>query len=248
MKICCLDIETIPCQSLPTDCLPQFDPAEVKVGNLKDPIKIEDKINEERKKFTEGLSKQMSLDPAYAQLCTFVGIEYDTETSKVLNDKTLQLIEADGHDDLELVGEAWTLIQRAYYERTPIVTFNGLYFDLPVLFFRAIRQDFPLDRPMIHRIMGQKYRDNSFHYDLMQILAGWDRNRWHSFDFYSRLFKFGDKEEFDGSMVYTAYQAKEYDKIKEYCHKEVLIMCELFTRLEPWIKNEYREENYGLNS
>jgi len=241
MKILCADIETIPCQSLPIACIPQFDSTEVKTGNIKDPVKIEDKINEARKEWAAGLSKKMSLDPAFAQLCTFVGITYDTEKEEVVEEKVLQLVETDGHDDLELVGEAWTLIQKAYHERTPLITFNGLSFDLPVLFMRAIKQDFPLDRVMINRIMGRKYQDNSSHYDLMQILAGWDRTRWHSFDFYSRLFNLGDKEDFDGAMVYPAYQAKEFDKIRDYCRKEVLVMCRLFTRLEPWIKYDHKE-------
>ena len=131
------------------------------------------------------------------------------------------------------------MIIQAYQERTPLVTFNGSQFDLPVLFFRAIQQDVPIDRTMYQRLTTRY--GNPFHYDLMQLLSGWDRQRWHSFDFYSRLFRLGDKEDFDGSKVYGAYQAKEYNKIAEYCRKEVDIMCRLFARLEPWIKNEIKE-------
>lgn len=191
MKILCADIETIPNQSLPTECLPQFCEADVKLGNTKDPAKVEEKIAEERKKWSERINKTMSLNPAFAQLCTFVGIIYDTTSEEIIKEGAYQLRDDDKDDDLDIVSNAWDFIHSAYRERIPLVTFNGILFDLSILFFRAIAQDVPIDTLMYRRLIGRY--SNPCHYDLMQILANWDKQRWHTFDFYARLFGVGGK-------------------------------------------------------
>ncbi len=236
MKILAIDTETIPNQSLPENF--GFDPDTVKVGNMKDPAKIQVKLDEAKEKH----SKTMSLDPAMCQLCTFCGITYDTETHKIINEVTLQVVEADKHDDLELVSTGWNTILMAHQERMPIISFNGIQFDLPVMLFRAIAQDVPVS-PITYKYLTQKY-NNKHHYDVMQILAGWDRQKWHKQDFYLNIFKLGSKDGFDGSMVYPTYQSGEYETIKQYCRNDVLTLCKLFTRVEPWFKVEI-EENIG---
>lgn len=234
MIILGLDIETIPNQLIPKSCVPAFDPDEVKLGNTKDPMKVTQKINSEKEKFNQSLTKQMSLDPALCQLCTFVGVKYDTDEGEIISETIIQLTEDDEHDDLDAVTEAWGCIHSNYNERVPVVSFNGWSFDLPVLSMRAFLQDVSIERGMFDRLM-MRY-NNQYHYDLMQILANWDRQRWHSQDFYFRLFGLGDKSDFDGSMVFEAYQNGEYERIKTYCRNEVVLMCELFERVEPWIK------------
>jgi len=237
MKFITLDIETIPDQNLPESCTPVFDPSDLKMGNLKDPDKIEAKIAEEKVKFKTSITKTMSLDPAMAQLCTFCGIVFDTESGEEIEKVSVQITKAYNGDDLEAVTEGWALIQRMYGERTPLVTFNGISFDLQIMFYRAIRQDVTVQPDMFKRLT-QKY-SNFFHYDLMQILAGWDRQRWHKLDFYLKAFKMNkDKEGMDGSQVYPAWQAGEYDKIQEYCESDVRSTAELFGRVLPWIQIE----------
>ena len=75
---------------------------------------------------------------------------------------------------------------------------------------------------------------NTFHYDLMQLFAGWDRNRWKSLDFYLNLFGVGSKGGMSGADVYPAYKSGEFDKIKTYCESDVLRTCELFSRVWHW--------------
>ena len=236
MKIFAFDIETIPNQLIPASCVPVFDPSEIKYGNTKDPSKKALKEEEERKKFDDGLSKKMSLDPAYCQLVTFVGIQYDTDKDEILSETIVQITDDDEDKigDWSAIHEGWSAIHSSYNERVPIITFNGLSFDLPVLFMRAILQDAHVSKIMYDRLTGRY--SNAHHFDLMQILANFDRQRWHSLDFYFRLFGIGDKSDFDGSMVYDAYKAKEFDKIKTYCRNEVLLLCKLFQEVEPWIK------------
>jgi len=235
MIIFAIDTETIPNQLIPKSCVPVFDPSEIKYGNTKDPAKRAEKEATEQAKFQESLSKKMSLDPALCQLVTFVGIKYDTDKGEIISETVVQITDddPDGIGDWPAIHEAWTAISVNYNERIPIVTFNGVSFDFPVLLMRAMIQDCNTDKVMIDRMMGRY--SNHHHYDLMQILANWDRQCWHSLDFYFRLFGLGDKSDFDGSMVFDAYKNKEFDKIKTYCYNEVGLMCKLFGEVEHWI-------------
>lgn len=237
MKFYSIDIETIPNPNIPPDCIPQFDPETVKYGNVKDPAKRQAKEDEEKAKFEENLVKTMSLDPALCVVCTYAGVLYE---GKPLETHAYQLEEKDKGDDLEIVTNALHHLKMAYNERIPIVSFNGIAFDLMVLRFRAIAQDVPVDPKMFNRLT-RKYT-NDYHFDLMQILAGWDRQRWHGQDFYMRLFGVGNKGGMDGSQVYPAYQAGEYDKIKQYCIDDATGLAKIFARIHPWIVDEDKEE------
>jgi len=227
MKTLTFDCETIPRQDLPEDLKPQFDPDSVKVGNIKDQAKIDEKIEAARKEFEEGLVKKMSLDP---DLCEVIMVSiFDGEKMQSFG---LEISE------YERVYETWAYIINAYQTRTPLVSYNGIGFDLPVLLHAAIRLDVPVS-PYVYSALTSRY-GNNHHYDPMQILAGWDRAKWKPLNFYLKLFSIGVKAG-DGSEVYDLWQAKEYDKIREYCENDVLMTAKLFDRLSPWIVKDIEE-------
>uniref|UniRef100_A0A6M3LDD6 Putative DNA polymerase n=1 Tax=viral metagenome TaxID=1070528 RepID=A0A6M3LDD6_9ZZZZ len=232
MRILGFDIETIPNQSIPESLKPQFNPDDIKTGNA-GPEKAMEKIEKERVIFEQKLSKTMSTDPTLCQLCTFVGIIYDTDSGKSIEEIIVQVTAEDENDDYLAVTDGWKFIARAYHERIPLVSFNGIGFDLPIMFFRAMLQDVPVDGFMYNRLM-MKYK-NQYHYDLMQILAGWDKQRWNKLEYYLQLFGLGSKEGMSGADVYPAYMAGEFDKIRDYCRNDVLETCKLFARVAPWI-------------
>lgn len=240
MRIFAFDLETIPNQSIPDECKPAFNPSSVKTGNIKDPVKIQEKIKEQEQVFIDGLSKTMSIDPALCQLCLFAGIEFDTEKDEIIKEHILYV--DDENDDYEPVFHGWELLIAAYYERIPIVTFNGKGFDFPIMLFRAIQQDINVDMKAYDELTYRYINDR--HYDLLQLLAGWDRSKWHNLDFYLKLFGLGAKGDFDGSMVYSAYIAGEHEKIKQYGRKDVLDTCNLFSRVDSWVirKQEVRHD------
>jgi len=238
MIIACIDCETIPSQSLPEDLIPQFDPDSVKIGNVKDPIKIEEKINQARSEFEEDLDKKMSTDKDLCQVTTFVGYIYTTSMveKKVIDKKIFQWPPLD--EEYEIIYGAWDFIKYAYNNKIPLVSFGGNGFDLPVLFAAAIRLDIPISRSMYDNIT---YRyENKYHYDLMRSLTGEIHPvRGKSLEFYLNCFQLGHKTDgMDGSQVYPAWQAKEYAKISEYCEQDVLMAAKLFERVEPWIIKE----------
>ena len=219
MNFCALDIETIPNWDLPKECIPQFDPDSVALGNLKDKDKIEAKIEAERKKFDEGLIKKMSLDP---DLCKVIYV-------MVHRTETLSL----GHfnDEYYLIGNTWAYIKTLYLNHISLITYNGLSFDLPVLWHSAIRLGILVD-PRMYKDLTKKY-DNRYHYDVMQIMSGWDRQRYKSFDFYLCWLGLEPKMG-DGSMVYDWWQKGEYESIRKYCEHDVDMLVKLWEKLEPY--------------
>ena len=224
MKIACFDIETIPHQNLPENTAPVFDPLTVKHGRTKDPEKRQAKEDEERAKFDNGLAKKMSLHPDLCEIVMFCGINYDTKTGK----KETYAYSAE--EDAVLLG--WSFIYEAYHTRIPVISFNGNGFDLPVMLHRAIDLQIPVSR-RIYNDLTKRYSTKS-HYDLMQVLADWDKQCWESLDFYLNRFCIGSKSG-SGSQVYGWWKEKNFKQIEQYCIDDVLKTCQLFAHVESWI-------------
>ena len=217
MKIAVFDIETIPNQNLPEGVAPVFDPLTVKHGNTKDQAKRDSKEASERAKFDQALGKKMSLHPDLCEVVCFCGMRYDTISGEH------ESIVASG----ESVLDGWKFIYDAYHQTIPLVSFNGNGFDLPVLLHRAMDLQIPCSR-RIYNDLTRRYSTKA-HYDLMAVLADWDRQRWESLNFYLNRYGLGGKNG-DGSMVYGMWKEGKIKEIEEYCMNDVLSTAKLFAR------------------
>jgi len=232
------DVETIKDQSLP------FDPESVSLGNLKDPVKIAYKIAEAEVEFNAGegqLSKAMATDPARCQVITFVGTLFDTSgVNPADTTNSFQWgINDNAWDNPEeyVVHHGWKFVIDCYNNRIPLVSFNGIGFDLPVMHFAAMRLDVSVPNVMYRALMN-RWEGNLHHFDLMLMLTNWQKERMKgsNLDFFLRRFGIGQKTEgMDGSKVGPAFLAGKYQEILEYCKEDVLNTCKLFTRVAPWV-------------
>ncbi len=225
MKFAAYDIETIPSPTLPEGVTPTFDPDSVKLGNTKDSKKVAEKIEKAKAEFGEGLDKKMSLDLDLCQVISFV-------MQGSIGNHIINCV-----DDGTIVANAWNFITKAYLNHTPLVSFNGIGFDLPILLHQAMRLNIPVS-PQMYSDLTKRY-DNRYHYDLMQILAGWDKSKWKPLAFYLKLFDIGAQVG-EGSDVYDWWKAGDYDKIREHCEADCRLTAQLFDRLKDWIVNEER--------
>lgn len=230
MKFVCFDTETIPCQSLPDGVKPEFDRESIKLGNIKDPLKALEKVSAARDDFEAALDKKMSLDPDLCEVVCFVGTD------------AVAINYQDG-DYKALLDVAWACIAKAYLDHIPLVSYNGIGFDLPVLLHQAMRLNIPIS-PQMYSDLTKKY-DNRYHYDLMQILAGWDKSKWKPLAFYLKLFGIGTQVG-EGSDVYNWWEAGDYDKIREHCENDVKLTAQLFDRVKDWIVREDRYDESPL--
>lgn len=229
MKYFIFDLETIPDFTIPETQWPQ-----PKYGNTKDP----DKKAAQRDKFNQngGRDKVMSLDPAYCQIIAFSGLTIDTAGEEPTEEINL----ANGVDDKEILKKAWYAITHAGYQGIPLASFNGIAFDLPVLFFRAIANDVTVPVTLYSQLT-RKY-SNEIHLDLMQLLAGWDRTKWHSLDFYASRFGIESKTH-SGADVLPMWKAGKLQEISDYCRQDVRVTAELFKRVYPWLVPTHNTED-----
>ena len=231
MKYCVYDIETIPSSTLPEGIKPEFDPESVKLGNTKDAQKVVEKIDKAKAEFNQALDKKMSLDPDLCEVVCFTVYTEDAGSYSYAQNWS---------DTINIISNAWRLIEIAYLDHIPLVSFNGIAFDLPVLWHQAMKLNIPVS-PQMYYDLTKRY-DNRYHYDLMEILAGWDRSKWKLLDFYFKLFGIGEKIG-EGSEIYGWWQAGLYENIREHCEQDVKLTAKLFERLQDYIVREDRHDN-----
>lgn len=225
IKYAVIDLESIPSTTLPEGVKPEFDRGSVKLGNIKDPIKQEEKIELAHMDFRAELDKKMSLDP---DLCEVVccGIYHsELDQAVIYGQKTNSV----------LIKNVWEMISQIYLDHIPLVSYNGIGFDLPVLLHAALRENVPVD-PEMYKDLTRKY-ENKFHYDLMQWFSNWDRTKWKPLDFYLKLFNIGEKTG-EGSDVCSWWKSGDYEKIRLHCETDVKVTAKLFERVQQWIVKE----------
>ena len=216
LNFCALDIETVPRTDLPKECIPALKPP---AKNLVDPIKIE----KAKAEAEQARIKQMSLDPDLCQVvCVGTAMKGESPISSLGR-------------EFDNVSSAWCFIEVNYFKHIPLVIFNGIQFDLPVLWHAAIRLGISVD-PRMYKDLTKKY-DNKYHFDIMQIMAGWDRTRYKSFDFYLHWLGLEPKTG-DGSMVYEWWKGGGYETIRTYCEADVDSLVKLWEKIEPYVREE----------
>lgn len=148
-----LDIETIPNPKM-VALLP-----EIKADSrLKDPEKIKADIE---KKKAEQVQK-MALDPLYGQICSYAVCPPEGEPVGMTIDDTVR--------EYELLESLLRYLDKS----NNLVTWNGLGFDIPFIYKRAMLLDFDLNKMSVP-VMGwwMKRYSTIPHCDLMQVWCNW---------------------------------------------------------------------------
>lgn len=213
-----LDIETLPNQKLTDEQKPVFDESTVKVGNLKDPAKIKEKIDAAKAEFETGLTKKMSVESNYCQVLCIGYIRLD-ENDKVIKQDVIY----DHHSDEMLVEGFRSYIYEG--ESDTIVGWNCKHFDIPVLWKRAIL-NWKISPFENYRKLCNPYTDECI--DLMHV---WNAGGYGKLIDCAKLLGIPAKEGMDGSMIYDAWKATEIDKIKDYCMQDVETTLAIYRKL-----------------
>ena len=177
----------------------------------------------------------MATDP---DLCMLACVVISTHKKGKL-DSVLGMSVESPDQESEVLRATWCAIREAYHAQSPLVGFNSMSFDIPVLVRRAMLLDIGVAPGMIAGLQ-RRQEQNHNHYDLMNLLglrspfSGKIEAR--GLNYYLRLFGLGSKTPgMDGSLVFPAWKEGRHDEILEYCRQDVLKTAALFQRVAPWI-------------
>ncbi|MGO9372702.1 MAG: hypothetical protein ACLQBD_11460 [Syntrophobacteraceae bacterium] len=217
----------------------------MKLGNLTDRFKITAKIDEARLKFEAGIDKQMSTDPDLCMVCCAVCTQFEADKNPVFTCVSA----ANESEEFVLISKVWECIRCAYQNQIPLVGFNTMTFDLPVLIRRAMLADISVGPGMIHNLM-KRQEQNHLHQDLMQLLglrspfSG--KIEAKGLNYYLRLFGLGGKfNGIDGSCVYPLWKEGQHEEIRAYCQQDVEKTAALFRRVSPWLMVPKETSNFN---
>lgn len=158
------DIETMPISAK----IGELPEPEVKLGNLKDPVKIAEKQAEAR---AEQVAK-MALNPLYGRIVCAVFICAESAPLRFTAGD-------DDEEERELIVECFKVLRQG---TTRLTTWNGIGFDLPFLFKRALLLRIPIPKTVGSLDRWCKRYATTPHADLMQIWSSWDSRSYAKLD------------------------------------------------------------------
>lgn len=210
--ILALDIETIP----NPEAVAIMPEPEVKTGNLKDPAKIAEKMAEAKKDVTD----KAALNPLTARVACVCMVSDTTLNTMVMVDKS------DAGETLLIQSIMETLGQ----PDTRLVTFNGIEFDLPMIYKRAMILGIDPGNfwaPPLNAWTKRYSVDR--HYDLMQIWTGW--NGYAKLDLVAGMILGERKKEFDVTTIAALLETEEGRKaVGDYCLQDTRLTWRLWYR------------------
>ena len=204
------DIETGP---LPEDQIdiPPFDASEVKLGNLKDPAKIEAKVEAARVAHRQTIIDNAALDALTGRVL-MVGY-------KVVGEP---FCHAAGYDEKAVIEQFWKAVTR--YDRMPMVVgFNVKGFDLPFLFRRSWALGLQPPGWLRH---GRYWHDSVV--DLREVWQLGDNRARGSLDAVAKHLGLGGKTG-DGARFSELFAEKPEEAIA-YCRRDVELTEALYQK------------------
>lgn len=219
------DIETGPIEDpLLAELLPKFDPAAVKLGNLKDPDKIAAKLAEARAEHDAETISKAALSAVTGRV---LAIGYRSEKATVIAH-----VAEMGSGEFGLLTQFWTRYAKAKSDRRQMVGHNIAGFDVPFL----VRRSWILGVVIPSGITDPsgRYLDRSFR-DTMQVWqCGNYRDQFIRLDLLGRALGLGDKTEgVNGGDFARLYWGSQDERAKalEYLIRDVDLTYQVAQRL-----------------
>ena len=195
-----IDIETAPAEGA------EFDPSDVKTGNLKDPEKIEAKIEAARAEFERSAALHWTTGRV-----TCVGFCGDGPGEAFSY-----------HDERELLETAMGII----VAHDCIVTWNGYDFDMQFLAMRCLANGVQPVRGM----RGRKYPlPTDKHIDIMQWYT--DCGKWIGLDKAAKAI-LGKGKTGTGADAIQLWADGKIDELQEYCLADCALTLELYNKVK----------------
>jgi len=176
--------------------------------------------DEERSRRREEAIDRFSLDPTTGSVVCIGLIETDSGREETL------VVDA-SHTEHDVLTRFWDAVREP---PARWVSFNGKRFDVPYLKLRSAILGVA---PSV--VIEETRGTTSPHFDVYEVLAGFDTRRKGNLDYFSAIFGLDSpKTLMDGSLVGAAYRAGRIDEIAAYCLADCRATAALFERLRPF--------------
>lgn len=163
--------------------------------------------------------KTYSLSPLYGRVCA-IGLAWEDAEGEAAQQSLVS--EPEGGEP-DLLAEFWATATGA--ER--LATWNGHTFDIPFLLIRSMIHD--IDIPFDGRDLTRRYAQFP-HYDVKQVLCGWDTRGKGSLDEFLAAFKLPTKTA-HGSAVYQMAQDGRWEDIGAYAAADASATLALYWKV-----------------
>jgi predicted PolB exonuclease-like 3'-5' exonuclease len=207
-----LDIETIPNPA----AIAMMPEPEVKTGNIKNPALIAEKVAEAKRDQIE----KAALNPLTARVacCAYFTGE---------NDHVDMIGAVDDSGEAELIQSIMRVLGN---DGVRLVTFNGMGFDLPMIYKRALVLGVNPGHFGAPPLTAWTKRYNTDrHFDLMQIWCGW--NGFAKLDVIAGMVLGERKAEFDVTTIAALLETEEGRKrVTDYCLQDTCLTWRLWER------------------
>lgn len=175
--------------------------------------------------WSEERIKTYSLSPLWGRV---VAIGFAADPPGDLSDEivTQSLLARREDDEATILKALWQRVER---EAEPLVTWNGMGFDVPFLLVRSAILGVPTPRGNYLR----RY-DSRLHYDVKLVTAGWDsyRARGTSLDDWAQAFGLRAKSA-HGSEVFRMFSNGQLAEIGAYAADDARLTLQLYHRVSP---------------
>ncbi len=165
---------------------------------------------------------RFGLDPTTGRIVCIGLLDAESETKEAYY----------GTDDRVVLTSFWEYVARTQPDL--FVTFNGKSFDFPYINIRSAILEISPSVPLPTR----RYT-TSPHFDVREVLAGYDRHRRGTLDYFCAIFGIpSPKTELSGSQIGKAFEEGRHEEIGRYC----LADCQATARLYQKLKGFYPPE------
>jgi predicted PolB exonuclease-like 3'-5' exonuclease len=216
-----IDLETIPLLSAMQRPYPEAE--RTPPANYRDPAKIYEWRQADLAAWETERIKQYSLSPLFGRIVA-VGMACDPPGDNADEIVTHSLLARQESDEKELLTR---LVGRIDREADPLVTWNGMGFDVPFLLTRCAILGVPTPRVNL-----LKRYSTATHYDVKMVTSGWDsfKARQTTLADWAQAFGLGGKVA-HGSQVYDMYKSGQLAEIGAYAADDARLTLALYHRV-----------------
>lgn len=135
------------------------------------------------------------------------------------------------HDEKALLEDFSVLLNEHFNtQKVRLCAHNGKEFDFPYIGRRMLINQLPIPEPL--NLSGKKPWEVP-HIDTMELWKFGDYKHFTSLDLLAALFDVeSSKDDIDGSQVYKVYyQENNLERIAKYCKRDVMVLAQVFMRL-----------------